>query len=403
MELFQMTALNNLKVLDFSTLLPGPFATMMLADMGAEVLRIESPTRPDMTRQLPPFVGNVSAKHATLNRNKRAITLDLKNDHAIDLVKAMVEDYDILVEQFRPGVMDRLGLGYEQLIKVNPRLIYCSITGYGQTGPYRNRAGHDNNYLSISGVNGYSGREGELPALMGTQVADIACGSLHGVVGILAAVNHRHCTGEGQHVDISMTDAAFSLNIMYGTDYLVARTEPAPGKELINGGSFYDYYETADGRHISVGSLEPHFFEQLCVTLGGEELLSQGAKQDPARQRAFKQTLQRIFKEKTLKEWCSIFAEKDACVEPVLKFSEACRNEQMQARSMVVPVPSGDGSTLNQIAHPIKMSRCKPRYQYAGVTLGEHNREVLDEFNITSDLKEALIGSEAMGHGKRDS
>jgi len=305
-----------------------------------------------------------------------------------------------VIEQFRPGVMDRLGLGYAQLKEINPGLIYCSVTGYGQTGPYRDRAGHDNNYLSVSGVNGYSGRNGELPALMGTQIADIACGSLHGVIGILAAVNHRHCTGEGQYVDISMTDAAFSLNIMYGTDYLAAGIEPAPGKELINGGSFYDYYETADGRHISVGSLEPHFFERLCMTLGGDELLSQGAKQDPARQRAFKQTLRAIFKEKTLKEWSELFADKDACVEPVLKFSEACRNEQMQARKMLVSVPNGNDSTLKQIANPIKMSGCEPQYRYAGVRLGEHNREILDELAISPELKEALLGSEAMGRGK---
>ena len=392
-----MGALDNLKVLDFSTLLPGPFATMMLGDMGADILRIESPTRPDLTRQLPPFVGSVSAKHATLNRNKRAITLDLKNAHAIELIKELVQDYDILIEQFRPGVMDRLGLGYEQLKEINPALIYCSITGYGQTGPYRDRAGHDNNYLSVSGVNGYSGREGQLPALMGTQIADIACGSLHGVIGILAAVNHRHCSGEGQYVDISMTDAAFSLNIMYGTDYLAAGTEPAPGKELINGGSFYDYYETADGRHISVGSLEPHFFERLCITLGGKELLSQGAKQDPARQRAFKKTLQGIFREKTFKEWVSTFADKDACVEPVLKFSEACRNEQIQAREMIAEVSSGDASTLDQIAHPIKMSRCQPKYQFAGVELGEHNLEILDQPRISSKLRQALIETDAMG------
>ena len=197
-----MSALKNLKVLDFSTLLPGPFATMMLADMGANVLRVESPTRPDMSRQLPPFLGEVSSKHAALNRNKRAITLDLKNQHAVALVEALVTEYDILVEQFRPGVMARLGLGYGRLKEINPRLIYCAITGYGQTGPYRDRAGHDNNYLSVSGVNGYSGRERERPPLMGTQVADIACGSLHGVVGVLAAVNHRHLTGEGQFVDI---------------------------------------------------------------------------------------------------------------------------------------------------------------------------------------------------------
>jgi alpha-methylacyl-CoA racemase len=392
-----MTALKNLKVLDLSTLLPGPFATMMLADMGAEVLRIESPTRPDMSRELPPFLGGVSTKHAMLNRNKRAITLDLKSTYAIELVEKLVKDYDILVEQFRPGVMDRLGLGYHRLREINPGLIYCSITGYGQTGPYRDRAGHDNNYLSISGVNGYSGREGERPPLMGTQIADIACGSLHGVVGILAAVNHRHITGQGQYVDISMTDAAFSLNVMYGTDYLAAGIEPAPGKEMINGGSFYDYYETADGRYISVGSLEPQFFERLCMTLGGQELLSQGAKQDPARQTAFKQTLDGIFKTKTLAEWQSIFADKDACVEPVLKFSEACKHEQIRERGMVVSVPHANDSTIEQIAHPIKMSLCHPRYDHAGVKLGAHNEQVLDELGLDGAFKEALLASEAMG------
>jgi alpha-methylacyl-CoA racemase len=392
-----MGSLSNLKVLDFSTLLPGPFATMMLADMGAEVLRIESPTRPDLTRELPPFLDGVSSKHATLNRNKRAITLDLKNRHAVDLVKTLVADYDIVIEQFRPGVMDRLGLGYEQLKQVNAGLIYCSITGYGQTGPYRDRAGHDNNYLSVSGVNGYSGRQGELPPIMGTQVADIACGSLHGVVGILAAVNHRHITGEGQYVDISMTDAAFSLNVMFGTDYLAAGIEPVAGKEVINGGGFYDYYETSDGRHISVGSLEPQFLERLCMTLGGKQLLNQAVRQDPGGQRAFKQTLQSIFKGKTLAAWSSIFADKDACVEPVLKFSEACKNEQIRQRAMVVPVPHLNGSTVDQIAHPIKMSRCNPRYEYTGVKLGEHNSQILDELEITETLRQMLLESKAMG------
>lgn len=392
-----MSALKNLKVLDLSTLLPGPFATMMLADMGADVLRIESPTRPDMTRQLAPFMGGVSTKHATLNRNKRAISLDLKNPHAVTLIEKLVAEYDILVEQFRPGVMDRLGLGYDRLQQINPGLIYCSITGYGQTGPYRDRAGHDNNYLSISGINGYSGRAGERTPIMGTQVADIACGSLHGVVGILAAVNHRHLTGEGQYVDISMTDAAFSMNALYGADYLAAGIEPAPGKELINGGGFYDYYETSDGRYISVGSLEPQFFERLCMALGGEELLNQGSKQDAARQRAFKKTLEKLFREKTLKEWQTIFADKDACVEPVLKLSEACKNEQIVERSMVVSVPTLEGRSIEQVGNPIKMSRCQPRYQYAGVKLGEHNDQVLEELAIDRSLREELLSSRAMG------
>jgi alpha-methylacyl-CoA racemase len=392
-----MSALNNLKVLDFSTLLPGPFATMMLADMGAEVLRVESPTRPDMSRELPPFVSGVSSKHAVLNRNKRAITLDLKNAHAVELVEKLVTEYDIVIEQFRPGVMSRLGLGYEQLKEINPGLIYCAITGYGQTGSYSSRAGHDNNYLSISGVNGYSGRDTERPPLMGTQIADIACGSLHGVVGILAAVNHRHITGEGQFVDISMTDAAFSLNVMHGTDYLAAGLEPAAGKELLNGGSFYDYYETLDGRYISVGSLEPLFFERLCLTLGGDELLSQGAKQDPARQKAFKHTLEGIFRTKNLEEWQSIFADKDACVEPVLKFSEACNHTQIKERGMVVSVPLSNGSSVEQIAHPIKMSRSEPKYRHAGVKLGEHNGEILDEMNVDGPSRDALLSTRGMG------
>lgn len=392
-----MGALNNLKVLDFSTLLPGPFATMMLADMGAEVLRIESPSRPDLCREMPPFIGDVSTKHATLNRNKRAITLDLKNPHAIQLLEKLVAEYDVLVEQFRPGVMDRLGLGYERLKDINPGLVYCSITGYGQTGPYRDRAGHDNNYLSIAGVNGYSGREGERTPIMGTQIADIACGSLHGVVGILAAVNHRHATGQGQHVDISMTDAAFSLNVMCGADYLATGLEPGPGQSLLNGGSFYDYYETADGRYISVGSLEPQFFQRLCLTLGGEELLQLATKQDASSQKAFKQSLEERFKQKSLAHWQSIFSDKDACVEPVLKFSEACHNEQIKARGMVVAVPISSDQAIDQIANPIKMSTCEPRYDYAGVRLGEHNSEVLDELGIDPGLREALLASNAMG------
>jgi crotonobetainyl-CoA:carnitine CoA-transferase CaiB-like acyl-CoA transferase len=235
---------------------------------------------------------------------------------------------------------------------------------------------------------------------MGTQIADIAGGSLHGVVGILAAVNYRAQSGEGQHVDVSMTDAAFSMNLLYGTDYLASRREPEPEAELLNGGSFYDYYETADGRYMSVGSLEPHFFQRLCMTLGGEALCSEGAKQDPARQRAFKARLAEIFKGKTFREWCEIFADQDACVEPVLKFSEACRNEQIQHRGMVVPVPTEAGAQVEQIAHPIKMSRCKPVYRFAGGRLGAHNREVLEETGLDDSARERLLASGAMGRSR---
>jgi alpha-methylacyl-CoA racemase len=189
--------LASLKVLDFSTLLPGPFASLMLADMGAEVLRIESPTRMDLLRVLPPHDQGTSASHAYLNRNKRSLALDLKQAAAVEIVHALVKDYDIVLEQFRPGVMERLGLGYEALKAINPRLIYVSITGYGQTGPYKDRAGHDINYLALAGVASYTGRRDSGPLPLGVQLADVGGGSLHAVVGLLAAVVARQSSGVG--------------------------------------------------------------------------------------------------------------------------------------------------------------------------------------------------------------
>ena len=186
--------LATLKVLDFSTLLPGPFASLLLADMGAEVLRIESPTRLDLLRVLPPHDQGVSASHAYLNRNKRSLALDLKQPEALEVIRSLLQDYDIVLEQFRPGVMERLGLGYEALKAINPKLIYVSITGYGQTGPYKDRAGHDINYLALSGVASYTGRADSGPLPLGMQVADVAGGSLHGVIGLLAAVIARQQT-----------------------------------------------------------------------------------------------------------------------------------------------------------------------------------------------------------------
>jgi alpha-methylacyl-CoA racemase len=396
-----MGALSNLKVLDLSTLLPGPFATMMLADLGADVLRVESASRPDLCRIMPPFANGISTKHAALNRNKRAITLDLKNPAAISLIERIIAEYDILIEQFRPGVMDRLGLGYDRLKEINPRLIYCSITGYGQTGPYKSRAGHDNNYISISGLNSYSGHAGKTPPLMGTQIADIAGGSLHGVIGILAAVNERHVSNLGQHIDVSMTDATFTLNAMFGSDFLATGKAPQQEAEILNGGGFYDYYETSDGRYISVGSLEPQFFQRLCTGLGSEELsgddlLALGSKQDAESQNLFKTTITGLFKKKTLAEWGAIFDDKDACIEPVNTLPEACENPQIVAREMVVNVPLRDGGTQRQIACPIKMSNSPASYKFTGGPLGEHNEEILQSLNLSDQEIADIKSSGAM-------
>ncbi|AJD47953.1 alpha-methylacyl-CoA racemase [Isoalcanivorax pacificus W11-5] len=382
--------LSTLKVLDFSTLLPGPFGTLILADLGAQVLRVESPTRPDMVRMLPPMAGGISAVHGYLNRSKRSLALDLKKPEAVAVIHRLVQDYDIIVEQFRPGVMNRLGVGYEALREINPGLIYCSITGYGQDGPYRDRAGHDLNYLAIAGMTAYNGRRDSGPAPMALQAADIAGGSCHAVMAILAAVIHRQATGEGQHIDISMTDAAFSLHALTAPQALIAGEDPVLERTQLNGGSFYDCYETRDGRWFSVAGLEPQFFLQFCQAIGRPHLATKGLAMAPDIVAEVKAEIRAAMKEKSFDEWSAIFAGVDACVEPVLSLSEAAEHPQLKARGMVVEVPAGEG-TQRQVASPFKFSATAPEYRFAGGMPGAHTREVLAEHGFSDDDIQALM------------
>jgi crotonobetainyl-CoA:carnitine CoA-transferase CaiB-like acyl-CoA transferase len=367
----------------------------MLADMGAEVLRIESPTRVDLTRLLPPHVDGVSASHAYLNRNKRCISLDLKAPAAVEVVRQLVLEYDIVLEQFRPGVMDRLGLGYEALRAINPGLIYVSITGYGQTGPYRDRAGHDINYLALAGIASHTGRTDSGPLPLGVQVADIAGGSLHGVVGLLAAVVQRQATGQGQHVDVSMTDCSFSLNAMAGAAYLTAGIEPSMQGNALNGGSFYDYYCSKDGQWFSVGSLEPQFMQQLCSALGRPELAVLGLR--PDKQAELKSALREEFAKRDAAEWREVFAALDACVEPLLKFSEAVEHPQIRARELVVDVPREGKPAQRQLAHPIKFSAGVGEPRHIGAPLGAHNEEVLRGLGYSPEQIAELKAAKVIG------
>lgn len=389
--------LASLKVLDFSTLLPGPFASLLLADMGAEVLRIESPTRMDLLRVLPPHDRGVSASHAYLNRNKRSLALDLKQPEALEIVRQLVAEYDIVLEQFRPGVMERLGLGYEALKAINPKLIYVSITGYGQTDPYKDRAGHDINYLALSGVASYTGRQDSGPVPLGVQLADVGGGSLHAVVGLLAAVIARQHSGLGQYLDVSMTDCAFSLNAMAGAAYLACGVEPGREDQVLNGGSFYDYYRSRDGRWLSVGSLEPGFMQQLCTALGRPELAAQGLSPKPEQQKALKQALQVEFERHSFEELCALFAGVDACVEPVLSLGEALQHPQLQARELVSQVPRGDGSFQAQMACPLKFSEGVPEPRHIGAAVGAHSDQVLGELGFSTQRIAELRGAKVVG------
>lgn len=365
-------ALSGLKVLDFSTLLPGPFASLYLADMGAEVIHIESATRPDLIRLFPPYANGQATSHSYLNRNKQSITLDLKSPESIQLIHDKIAEFDIVLEQFRPGVMQRLGLDYASLAKINPRLIYCSITGYGQTGDYQQRAGHDINYLALSGIAGHSGRQAGGPPPLGIQVADVAGGSLHALVAILSAVIERQRSGLGQYIDISMTDCAATLNNMAASAVLAAQVPQYAEQSYLNGGTYYDYYETADGRYLSVGSLEPQFMQGLAQILNLPILLEKEASLDPQERLQVKHAIQDKIKTQSFATWQQVFAQYDVCVEPVFTLDEALHSPLAQQRGWTVEVPIQQNAekTETQLACPIKFSRSQMRYDYIGQALG---------------------------------
>lgn len=383
-----MGALKGLKVLDFSTLLPGPYATLMLSDLGADIIKISSPEKKDIVAEYPPYIEgtNLSANQAWLGRNKKNLFLNLKKEKSIEIIKELVMEYDIIMEQFRPGVMARLGLSYEDLKKVNPKIIYCSLTGYGQTGPMKNSAGHDINYLARSGNMSYSGKENIGPVLTNMQIADIGVGSLHSVIGILAAVHQREMTGQGQYIDISMFDGLIPFNAMEGASFLVSGMEPKRESTRLNGGSAYDFYETKDGRYLSVGALEPKFWKNFCELIEMPELVEKTVM--PEDINSLKDKVRKRILEKTLKEWNSIFDGQDVCVEPVLTLKETLlEDEHVKARKLVreVKVAVDEDKKIKQMATPIKLSESPIDYNKTGYPLGYHTEEILKSMGFSDE------------------
>ena len=392
-----MGALDGLKILDFSTLLPGPYASLMLADLGAEVLKISSASRPDLVVNYEPFIGDtgISACQAWLGRNKKTMFLNLKTEEAVRIIKKLVMEYDIVLEQFRPGVMDRLGIGYEALKKINPRLIYCALTGYGQTGPLRDAAGHDINYISRSGLMSHAGRKDSGPSLMNFQIADVAVGSMNSVIGILAAVHHRHMTGQGQFIDIAMLDGCVPFNSLDGAGFLVNEHQPERENEMLNGGCMYDFYETKDGEYMSVGALEPKFWKEFCTAIGREDLITGTVWPDDINH--VKQEIREIFLTKTKKEWTDVFSRYDACVQPVMNLHEALlEDEQIREREMVVevPLPLHEDTTVRQMGTAVHLSETPCEYRFAGYPLGYHTKEIIESLGLDyEDLKEKGVFS----------
>jgi alpha-methylacyl-CoA racemase len=372
--------LAGLKVLDLSRLLPGPYATLVLADLGATVDKVEDPEGGDYIRQMPPLRDEESALFYAVNRNKRSLTLNLKSPEGRDALRRLVRGYDVLVESFRPGVMDKLGVGEATLRAENPRLIYCAISGYGQTGPDRLKAGHDINYVARAGVLGYGGTAGGAPAFPGVQIGDIGGGSLFALVGILAALHERERTGKGRLVDVSMTEGSMAFLHLHLAARLIMGEQGAPlrrGREPLNGGyACYGLYRTKDDRWLAVGSLEPKFFSGLCERLGRRDLFSEGYDLGEAGERV-KAELARVFAEQPLAYWQERLAGSDLCIEPVLEGDEVLADPQHRARGLFVEADDPQrGRKVTHLLTPLRMGETPLRPPPA---LGQHSREILAE------------------------
>jgi crotonobetainyl-CoA:carnitine CoA-transferase CaiB-like acyl-CoA transferase len=378
--------LAGVRVLDLTRLLPGGYATLLMADMGAEVVKVEEPGKGDYIRWSPPMVDGESAQHRALNRGKRSLTLNLKAPEGPELLQRLAERADVLIESFRPGVMSRLGVGWETLSERNPRLVYCAITGYGQDGPYRDRAGHDLNYMGFAGAASITGPRGGPPVVPGVQVGDIGGGALSGVAGILAALFDRERTGRGRFVDASMMDGAFSWLSMHLGAFLADGEVPEPSAMRLSGANAcYRVYRTKDDRFLTVGALEPQFWRALCEALGVPDLIERqyGPIED---QDEVAERLQAVLGTKTRDEWVAELSDLDACVGPVNDFGEAVRDPQVRARDLVAVV---DGVEVGP-GPPVKFSPPAPAALRPAPGMGADTEEFLGEIGVAGEELQAL-------------
>jgi alpha-methylacyl-CoA racemase len=392
--------LDGVRVLDLSRLLPGPFCSLLLADFGADVIKVEDTAQGDYMRWSPPVYEGAdptaaSAMFLALNRNKRSVRLDLKDERGRDVLFALVREADVLLESFRPGVLDRLGCGYETLRAINPGLVYCAISGYGQDSPLRDRSGHDLNYLALAGLLGLTGDPDAAPIQPGGQIADLGGGALMAAFGILAALRQRDRSGEGQLVDISMTDGTLSWLAMVVARMLADGAVPRRGA-LELGGALVCYrpYRCADG-WITIGALEPKFWAEFCRGVGREDLI--GGQFD-APGSATHRAVEAVVAARTRAEWAAFAAEHDCCVEPVLDLDEVLDSEHVRAREMLVELDQpGVAKPVRQLGTPVKLSRTPADTgRKPGPALGEHTEELLRELGFDEDEIRALLESGAV-------
>ncbi len=394
------SALEGLRVLDLSRLLPGGYCSLLLADFGADVIKVEDTAAGDYVRWAPPSYGGAQpsasgALFLALNRGKRSIRIDLKTRRGKEVLIALAREADVLLESFRPGVLERLGVGYERLRAVNPRLVYCAITGYGQDGPLRGRSGHDLNYLALNGLLALSGESDGPPVQAAGQIADLGGGALMALVGILCALRERECSGEGQFVDSSMFDGSLSWLVLAAAQAFAAGRAPRRGELPLAGGVIcYRPYRCADG-WVTLAALEPKFWSAFCSGVGREDLLERAFERpgsEPHR------ALCELFLTRTREQWREFASAHDCCLEPMLELDEALASELVAARGMIAELEQpGVGAPVKLLGTPVKLSRTPAQPgRKPGPALGEHTDEVLREAGFSLDEIASLHQSGAV-------
>ena len=365
--------LRGVRVLDLTRLLPGPMATLHLGDLGADVIKVEDTGAGDYA---------APGVRTLVNRNKRAIGIDLKQAAGVDLLLRLCEQSDVLVEGFRPGVMQRLGVGYETVARRNPKIVYCSLSGYGQTGPYQGAPGHDLNYSSWAGVADQTGALGQAPALSNLPVADLLGGTMTAVAGILAALFDAGRTGLGRHVDIAIADGVLAHAVIpLAALNSQGKTQPAGASKLTGLLPCYSVYQTADARYLALAALEKKFWDAFCVVIKREDLKPLHYPLDDAQSAWVRAELRSLIGAHDLAWWTQTLAGTDCCVTPMLKLEEALENEHFVARGMVLPLPPGEGQSghaaARQFACPVKMSGFDFEVRHAAPRPGEHTDALL--------------------------
>ncbi|MGB9022575.1 MAG: CaiB/BaiF CoA-transferase family protein [Candidatus Bathyarchaeia archaeon] len=389
-----MAPLDGLRVLDLSRLMPGPLCTMILGDLGADVIKVEQPEIGDYARSAPPLLGNTGSAFLMLNRNKRSITLNLKKAEGQEILRKLAAKADVFVESYRPGVAERLGVGYQAISQVNERIIYCSISGFGQSGPYRDLVGHDLTYTAYSGAIGATGSRGGPPVIPAIQVSDIQA-AMYATIAITAALYRREKAGKGEFIDISLMDAAVASMIMPMSFHLAGESTERGSSFLSGGAHFYNIYETADRKYVAIAPLEPKFWIELCSVLRLEKYQDKQLTSEAEANR-IREDLAGIFRQKTRDEWVKILNEREIPCAPIYDVREVLADPHVTSRKMIFEMETEAFGRLNQLATPIRVSHSPLTARSPPPRLGEHTLQILQELGYSMSDVERLKSAGAI-------